>query len=99
MDPFELIAQAVGIAAMVFNILSFQQKTRSRVIAFQLVGGSLFCINFLMLGAYVGATEALKVETIEEMIGEMFTGKKAKLVPLNREALQRGIQCAREQLA
>ena len=47
----------------------------------------------------MGATEALKVETIEEMIGEMFTGKKAKLVPLNLEALHRGIQCAREQLA
>ena len=55
--------------------------------------------NMVMLGAYVGATEALKVETIEEMIGEMFTGKKAKLVPLNLEALHRGIQCAREQLA
>ena len=55
--------------------------------------------NMVMLGAYVGATEALKVETIEEMIHEMFTGKKAKLVPLNLEALQRGIQCAREQLA
>ena len=55
--------------------------------------------NMVMLGAYVGATEALKVETIEEMIHEMFTGKKAKLVPLNLEALQRGIACAREQLA
>ena len=55
--------------------------------------------NMVMLGAYVGATEALKVETIEEMIHEMFTGKKAKLVPLNLEALQRGIQCAKEQMA
>ena len=55
--------------------------------------------NMVMLGAYVGATEALQVSTIEEMIHEMFTGKKAKLVPLNLEALQRGIQCAREQLA
>ena len=55
--------------------------------------------NMVMLGAYVGATEALKVETIEEMIHEMFTGKKAKLVPLNLEALQRGIACAKEQKA
>ena len=55
--------------------------------------------NMVMLGAYIGATGALKVETIQEMIHEMFTGKKAKLVPLNLEALQRGIQCAREQLA
>ena len=51
--------------------------------------------NMVMLGAYIGATGALKVETIEEMIHEMFTGKKAKLVPLNLEALQRGIDCAK----
>ena len=50
--------------------------------------------NMVMLGAYIGATGALKVETIERMIHEMFTGKKAKLVPLNLEALKRGIACA-----
>lgn len=50
--------------------------------------------NMVMLGAYIGATGALKVETIEKMIHEMFTGKKAKLVPLNLEALKRGIACA-----
>ena len=61
--------------------------------------GNLKVGNMVMLGAYIGATEALKVETIEEMIHEMFTGKKAKLVPLNLEALQRGIRCAKEQLA
>ena len=49
--------------------------------------------NMVMLGAYVAATKVLKVETIENMIHEMFTGKKAKLVPLNLEALQRGIAC------
>ena len=54
MDAYALFAQAVGIAAMFFNILSFQQRTRQRVIAFQLIGGALFAANFLMLGAYVG---------------------------------------------
>ena len=52
--------------------------------------------NMVMLGAYIGATGALKVVTIQQMIEEMFTGKKAKLVPLNLEALQRGIACAAE---
>jgi 2-oxoglutarate ferredoxin oxidoreductase subunit gamma len=47
-----------------------------------------------MLGAYVAATGALKPETIEQMIHEMFTGAKAKLVPLNLEALKRGMACA-----
>lgn len=52
--------------------------------------------NMVMLGAYVAATKALKVETIENMITEMFTGKKAKLVPLNMEALKRGMACVEE---
>lgn len=50
----ELAAQAVGIVAMLFNILSFQQKTPRRVITFQLVGSALFALNYLMLGAPVG---------------------------------------------
>ena len=51
----ELIAQIIGLAAMSFNILSYQQKTRSRVIGFQLFGGLLFCINFFLLGAISGS--------------------------------------------
>lgn len=50
--------------------------------------------NMVMLGAYIAATGALRQETIEEMIAEMFTGPKAKLVPLNIEALHRGMRCA-----
>lgn len=55
MDIFMLTAQTVGIFAMAFNILSYQQKTRERAIAFQLCGGFLFSINFFMLGAVVGS--------------------------------------------
>lgn len=47
--------------------------------------------NMVMLGAYVAASKVLKVETIEAMIQEMFTGRKAALVPLNMEALKRGM--------
>lgn len=49
--------------------------------------------NMVMLGAYIAATHALKQETIEIMIEEMFAGKKAKLIPLNLEALKRGMAC------
>lgn len=49
--------------------------------------------NMVMLGAYVAATKLLKPETIEAMIHEMFTGSKAKLVPLNIEAFRRGMAC------
>lgn len=51
----ELIAQAIGLAAMAFNILSYQRKTRMGVIGFQLWGSVLFAVNFYLLGATVGA--------------------------------------------
>ena len=47
----------------------------------------------VMLGAYVAGTKVLKPETIEKMIQEMFTGAKAKFVPLNIEAFHRGMAC------
>ena len=54
MEITEIIAQAIGIFAMAFNLLSYQQKTRKGAIVFQLFGTTLFTINFLMLGAMVG---------------------------------------------
>ena len=49
--------------------------------------------NMVMLGAYVAGTKVLKPETIEKMVQEMFTGAKAKFVPLNIEAFRRGMAC------
>lgn len=49
-----LIGQIVGIVAMAFNILSYQQKKQKTVIGFQFFGSVLFALNFLMLGALVG---------------------------------------------
>lgn len=54
MTPFEIITQAVGIIAMVFNIWSYQQKQQKFIIAFQLFGSALFTAHFFMLGAYMG---------------------------------------------
>ncbi len=60
-------------------------------IAYEL--GSSKVANMVMLGADVAASGALKPETIETMIVQMFTGPKAKLVPLNIEAFHRGLKC------
>lgn len=54
MLPLEIVAQVVGIVAMVFNILSYQGKKQSTVITLQLFGASLFAVNFFMLGATIG---------------------------------------------
>ncbi len=51
---YDIIAQAVGIIAMIFTVISFQQKNKNAVIALQLVGTALFSINYFMLGAMVG---------------------------------------------
>jgi hypothetical protein len=54
MESIEIIAQAIGIVAMVFNILSYQGKKQKTVITLQLFGGLLFAVNFWMIGAKVG---------------------------------------------
>ena len=55
METIEIIAQIISIAAMALNVLSYQQKSKNGVVAFQLVGGFLFAVSFLMLGSYMGA--------------------------------------------
>lgn len=54
MDTKEIIAQGIGIIAMLFNILSYQCKKQKTVIGMQLLGGALFSVNYLLLGAAVG---------------------------------------------
>jgi 2-oxoglutarate ferredoxin oxidoreductase subunit gamma len=45
--------------------------------------------NMVALGAYLGATQAVKLETINHLLAETF-GHKPKLVDINLRALQRG---------
>lgn len=54
MEPIEITAQMFGIAAMLFNILSYQGKSKRTVIVLQFFGATLFAVNFLLLGATVG---------------------------------------------
>jgi len=49
--------------------------------------------NMVMLGAFIKVTNAAKEETIMEYIAEVFSGKKADIIPLNKEALRRGAEC------
>ena len=51
---FDLVAQAIGIVAMVVAILSFQAKTQRTIILMQLFSTSLFAVHFFLLGAYGG---------------------------------------------
>ena len=54
MSKTEIVAQAIGIVAMLFNILSYQNKNQRTLIVFQFFGALLFAVNYLLLGAVVG---------------------------------------------
>lgn len=51
----DLLAQAIGFVATGFMFLSYQQNTTKRIIGVQIISGTLFCVHFLLLGAYGGA--------------------------------------------
>lgn len=50
----EVIGQAIGIAGMFFNVISFQGKKARSVMLMQFCAASLFAISYFMIGA-VGA--------------------------------------------
>lgn len=49
--------------------------------------------NMVMLGAYLEASGAASQDTIMEIITEIFSGKKASVIPINKEALVKGAAC------
>ena len=53
--------------------------------------------NMVMLGAYIGATQALKPDTLKEMIRHKFAGPKAHLIDINLQALEAGLTCGRSE--
>ena len=44
-------------------------------------------LNMVILGAIVNKTGIVKQESIEKVMEKLFTGNKAKLLPLNKQAL------------
>ena len=54
MTDIEIIGQIVGVFAMACNILSYQQKKQSNLVTCQLLGATLFAINYFLLGAVIG---------------------------------------------
>ena len=53
--------------------------------------GTIRAANFVMLGAYIGATGVLAPEAIEAEIAEEFSGRKAKFIPANVAAFRAGL--------
>ena len=49
-----LVAQIIGILAMIMNVFSLQLKTQKNIIRMQLLGSVLFVVNMFMLNAVMG---------------------------------------------
>ena len=53
--------------------------------------------NMIMLGAYLEATNMVKVDSIIEAFTKVFGEKKAHLIPINKEAIEKGAEVVRNQ--
>jgi 2-oxoglutarate ferredoxin oxidoreductase subunit gamma len=58
--------------------------------------GNAKVLNVIMLGVYVGYTEVISPEIVWGTI-EQKLGKKPKLLPLNKEAFEKGLEIGRAQ--
>lgn len=78
MKPIEIIAQIIGIAAMAFNILSYQGKKQKTIVTLQLFGSMLFSVNYLLLGATVGGILNIigTVRAVVFFFGDKFKAEK-----------------------
>ena len=50
-----IIAQILGVGAMIFSVLSLHGSTKKKVLIVQSVAAGLFCVQYVLLGAYTGA--------------------------------------------
>lgn len=48
---FEVIGQLLGIAAVVFGFISYQMKTSSGILIFQLATALIFSVHYFLIGA------------------------------------------------
>ncbi len=53
--------------------------------------GNLKVANMVVLGAYLGATKVFEETAIHKVFEKIFTGEKAKLIDLNKQALNAGM--------
>ena len=51
---YDILAQTIGIIAMIVAIFSFQQRTQKKIVLFQFVSSILFSTHFFMIGAVTG---------------------------------------------
>ncbi|SCL94102.1 2-oxoacid:acceptor oxidoreductase family protein [Sporanaerobacter sp. PP17-6a] len=53
--------------------------------------------NMVMLGAYLEITNVVKIESVLKAFTKVFGERKAKFIPLNKEALEKGAEAVKNQ--
>ena len=48
------IGQIIGIAALTFEVIAYQQRSQHAILLCQFAAATLFTVHFFMIGAYVG---------------------------------------------
>ncbi|MCD6319205.1 MAG: 2-oxoacid:acceptor oxidoreductase family protein [Candidatus Desulfofervidaceae bacterium] len=48
--------------------------------------------NMVMMGAFLAVTKGIKPETVYQTLEEKLTGAKAKFIPVNKDAIEKGIK-------
>ncbi len=61
--------------------------------------GNLKTANMVVMGAYIEASGAVSLENVKKALEKKLTGSKADLIDINIQALKKGMEAAREQLA
>ncbi|CCQ93558.1 conserved hypothetical protein [[Clostridium] ultunense Esp] len=60
--------------------------------------GNMRVANMVMLGAYLEVTKIVDLESILEGFTKVFGENRAHLIPINKDALERGAETARRQV-
>ena len=57
--------------------------------------GNIRIANMVMLGAYLGVTNTVSLDSIHKAFGKVFGESKAHMLPVNEKALERGSELVR----
>ena len=85
-----ILAQVVGIMAVTLYLLSYQQEKRRGIVLFSAVSSALYVLQYIMLGAFEGATLDL-LATVSTVIAH---NKDKKIVKKYTKLIVLIINCA-----
>ncbi|MCP4322752.1 MAG: 2-oxoacid:ferredoxin oxidoreductase subunit gamma [Alteromonadales bacterium] len=96
LDKFEIDLVAGG-KLLINSSLIEKKASRDDVVSYYIPAnevanelGNAKVANMIMLGAYVELTKAVEFESVHKALEKVFGERKAHLMPINIEALQRG---------